>query len=363
MKEKDDLRLQDVGEFALLERLVKILGPAARGSGKGVVRGIGDDAAVLQPAPGTRLLACCDMMIEGRHFDLSYFSPRQLGWKALAINLSDIAAMGGRPRWALVSLGLRPDLTVSFVEEIYAGIAELAGRFGVIVVGGDTCSSTDHLVIDLCLLGEVSKAGTVCRSGAKEGDLILVTGEIGAAAAGLAWLREGEKAGDESVEELCQAHLKPVPRIEEAAILTKSGLLGAMNDISDGLASELHEIAQAGSCGARIWAECLPISRATDLMARRLGLDPQDWALYGGEDYELLFTVSGGKKSPFKVRKLCRSLSKMTGTPLTVIGRITSASGLVEIVQPGGKIETLMPGGYNHFKKNPVLNGKEVSDA
>jgi thiamine-monophosphate kinase len=350
MKEKD-LRVQDIGEFALIERLVEVLGPASRGAGQGVIRGIGDDAAVLQNNPGTRLLASCDMLVEGMHFDLSYFSPRQLGWKALAVNLSDIAAMGGRPRWALVSLGLKPELKVSFVEEIYAGIAELAGDFGVIIVGGDTCSSPERLVIDICILGEAYRSEVAYRSGAREGDLILVTGKLGAAAAGLAYLREGGKAEIDGSEELRQAHLKPVPRVKEAAILIHSGMVGAMNDISDGLASELHEIVQASGCSARIWAERLPISQATALMARHMGADPRDWALYGGEDYELLLTIPGEKGSPLKARKLGRSLMKITGTPLNFIGKILPVSGAVEIVQSDGEIEPLLPGGYNHFKK------------
>lgn len=351
MLEKEDLRLQDIGEFALLERLVEVLGPVGRGAGYGVIRGIGDDTAVLQGTPGTRLLACCDMLIEGKHFDFAYYSPREVGWKALAVNLSDIAAMGGRPRWALVSLGLRPDLKVSFVEEIYAGIAELAQRFGVVIIGGDTCAAAGRLVIDVCLLGEAYRSEVAYRSGADEGDLILVTGTIGAAAAGLACLRSGEKAALENFAELRQAHLKPLPRVKEAAVLIKSGLVGAMNDLSDGLASELHEIAQASGCGARIWADRLPISPATAFMAGRLGVNAHDWALFGGEDYELLLTIPGGKGSPLKARRLGRSLRKITGTPLTFIGRILPALGVVEIVQSDGAIEPLLPGGYNHFKK------------
>lgn len=349
MTEKD-LLVEDIGEFALLERLVEVLGSAGRGAGQGVIRGIGDDAAVLQSNPGTRLLASCDMLVEGRHFDLSYFSPRQLGWKALSVNLSDIAAMGGRPRWALVSLGLKPQLKVSFVEEIYAGMAELAADFGVTIVGGDTCSSPECLVIDICILGEAYRKEVAYRSGAREGDLILVTGKLGAAAAGLVYLRAAEKVKFEGVEELQQAHLKPLPRVKEAAVLIQSGLVGAMNDISDGLASELHEIAQASGCGARIWAERLPISPAADLLARRLGGSAQEWALYGGEDYELLFTIPGGKGAPLKARKLARKMMKTTGTPLSLIGKILPAPGAVEIVQANGEIEPLLPGGFNHFK-------------
>ena len=348
--QKKDCRVQDIGEFALIERLVEVLGPAGRGAGQGVIRGIGDDAAVLQNIPGTRLLAACDLLIEGVHFDLSFCTPRQLGWKALAVNLSDIAAMGGRPRWALVSLGINPELKVSFVEEIYAGIAELAENFGVIIVGGDTCSSPERLVVDLCVLGEVNRTTVAYRSGAREGDYLLVTGKLGAAAAGLAYLPEKEKFELEGAAELLQAQLQPMPRVKEAAVLIRSGLVGAMNDLSDGLASELHEIASASGCGARIWAERLPISSAAALLARRLGVDPQTWALYGGEDYELLITVCGGKGAPLKMRGLIRSLQRATGTPLSLIGKMLPAADGVQIVGLDGETRPLLPEGYSHFR-------------
>lgn len=348
--QKNDTRVQDIGEFALIERLAEILGPAGWGAGQGVIRGIGDDAAVLQNSPGTRLLAACDLLIEGVHFDLSFCTPHRLGWKALAVNLSDIAAMGGRPRWALVSLGIKPELKVSFVEEIYAGIAELAEKFGVIIVGGDTCSSPEQLVIDICVLGEVSRAAVAYRSGAREGDYLLVTGSLGAAAAGLAHLRsEKEKSVPKDAAELVQAQLQPMPRVREATILIRSGQVGAMNDLSDGLASELHEIVSASGCGARIWAERLPICPATALLARRLGVDPLVWALYGGEDYELLITVYGGKGAPLKMRRLIRNLQKTTGTTLSLIGKMLPAAEGVQLVGLDGETKPLQQKGYAHF--------------
>lgn len=349
-----DCRIRDIGEFALIERLAEVLGPAGQGAGQGVIRGIGDDAAVLQNPPGTRLLAACDLLIEKVHFDLSFSTPHQVGWKALAVNLSDIAAMGGRPRWVLVSLGIDPEMKVSFVEEIYAGIAELAGKFGVIIVGGDTCSSPEHLVIDLCILGEANRADVAYRSGAREGDYLLVTGRLGAAAAGLAYLAGKKKPETEEetegAAELLQAQLQPVPRVKEAAVLIRSGLIGAMNDLSDGLASELHEIASASGCGARIWAERLPVSNATARLGRQLGIDPLHWALYGGEDYELLITVRGGKGAPLKMRRLIRKLQKATGTTLSLIGKMLPAADGVQLVGLDGETEKISPKGYTHFR-------------
>lgn len=350
-KKGKDSYIQDLGEFTLIERLTEVLGPAGRGAGQGVIRGIGDDAAVLQSSPGTRLLAACDLLIEGVHFNLNLTPPRQLGWKALAVNLSDIAAMGGRPRWVLVSLGLKPGLTVDFAKEIYAGIAALAGMFGVTVVGGDTCSSPACLVIDLCVLGEARRTEIAYRSGAHEGDYLLVTGKIGAAAAGLAYLtaEKQQPVEPESAAELMLAQLQPLPRVREAAVLARSGLVGAMNDLSDGLASELHEIVQASGCGAQIWTERLPVCPGAVSLARRLGTDPLHWAFYGGEDYELLFTVPGGKGSPLQLRRLSRSLQKATGTPLSVIGRVLPAARGVTVVDQAGAARPLLPQGYSHF--------------
>ncbi len=345
-----DRPINEIGEFALIEHIVAVLGTSARGAGQGVIRGIGDDAAVLQQAPGLRLLAACDMLVEGRHFDLAYFTPQQVGWKALAVNLSDIAAMGGRPRWAMVSLALRPDLTVGFVEDFYLGMVELAEKYGVIIVGGDTCSSPDGLVIDVSILGEISRNAVAYRSGAHPEDLILVTGFLGQAAAGLASFQEASRLSVAGVEGLRRAHLSPEPRVREALALIRSGLVGAMNDVSDGLASELHEIVQASGCGARIWANRLPIDQATAAMAGRLQVDPLHWALYGGEDFELLFTVRGGKGLPLKLKNLTRAVQRATGTPVRVIGKINPQVGEVILVHPDERLEHLAPAGYNHFK-------------
>ncbi len=347
--DRRDRLLEDIGEPALIEHIVAALGEAAQGAGQGVIRGIGDDAAVLQQAPGMRLLAACDMLVEGRHFDLRYFTPRQVGWKALAVNLSDIAAMGGRPRWALVSLALPARLTVGFVEDLYQGMAELAEKYGVIIVGGDTCSSPDCLVIDVSILGEASRYDVSYRSGARSGDLLLVTGYLGRAAAGLAALRQGQPPAVPGLETLHQAHLLPEPRVREAAELMRSGLVGAMNDLSDGLTTELYEITQASACGARIWVSRLPIDAPTRELARHLRADPLGWALHGGEDFELLLTLQGSKRSSWNVKSLTRNIERATGTPLHVIGRITPQSGEVLIVNRDGSLLQLEPGGYNHF--------------
>lgn len=346
-------QVKDIGEAALIERLLQVLGTTGQGSGQGVLRGIGDDAAVLQNIHGTRLLAACDMLVEGVHFDLSYASPRQVGHKALAVNLSDIAAMGGRPRWALVTLGLKPQLEVHFVEEIYRGIAELAETYGVVIVGGDTCASPDRLLLDVCILGEANRKEITYRAGARDGDMILVTGTLGKSAAGLALLQNKEEIEGEGARELVEAHLAPQPRVNEANVLVRSGLVGAMNDISDGLATELWEVVSASGCAARIWAERLPISPAARATAAELGVDPLQWALYGGEDYELVLTIAGGKGAPLQARRLANSLKRATGTPLSFLGRIfASPESKVEMLETGEKMVELSPGGYDHFHRD-----------
>lgn len=344
-----NLRVKDIGEFQLIERLTEVLGSTARGEGQGVIRGIGDDAAVLQYTPGTRLLATCDIMVEGKHFDLSYFTFSQVGKRALAVNLSDIAAMGGHPRWALVSLGIPPETEVKSVEEIYSGMAELAEEYGVNIIGGDTSSSAGNLVIDICLLGEAYRSEVTYRSGARDGDLILVTGALGSAAAGLACLKHKINISEiDGAEDVVRSHLTPTPRIKEASYIINNADVGALNDISDGLATELWEITQASGCGARIFEERLPISRATLNIAHSIGVDPLDWVLYGGEDFELLLTISGGKGTPLMLRKITRGLKRLTGTSLSAIGRIVPSGN--EFIRRKGDAEELFPKGYNHFR-------------
>ncbi len=343
-------KIKDIGEFALIERLADSLGKTGRGPGQGVIRGIGDDAAVLQATSGTRILAACDMMVEGKHFDLSYFTPQQIGWRALAVNLSDIAAMGGKPRWALVSLGLKPEMEVAFAEGIYAGIAELAQKHGVAIVGGDTCSSPNCMIIDICILGEAYRSQVTYRSGANPGDLILVTGNLGSAAAGLSCLSSEKQLQIEGKERLVETHLTPFPRVGEAAALIESGTITAMDDISDGLALELHEISQASGLGAQIYQERIPQDEAAVSLAAHLEVNPLDWALYGGEDLELLLTIPGGNGSPYKARRLARILKRTTGTSLTLIGRMMDQAGDVEMVDPQGKTLPLPAEGYNHFR-------------
>ena len=345
---EEDMKVKELGEFSLIERLVEVLGASARGTGQGVIRGIGDDAAVLQGTAGHRLLVSCDMLLEGVHFNWDFVSPEQLGWRALAANLSDIAAMGGRPRWVLVSLGLPGDTPVKKVEGIYRGISLLANEFGVTIVGGDTTNSPRGIVLDITVLGEALRNMVAYRSSAREGDLILVTGELGRSAAGLACLQQKVNP-DDSVKEVAQAYLTPCPRVREAALLMRSGLVRALNDISDGLASETNEIAAASGLGAVLVEKRIPLGSATKNVAGILDHDPLHWALFGGEDFELLLTIPGGKGAAAQVRQLKRTLQRTCGTPLSVIGRMVRADEGIKLEKKGRKAEKLIGRGYEHF--------------
>lgn len=263
-------------EFQLIDRIHALL----KKPSKRVLLGIGDDAAVTEPPKG-KLLSTVDMLVEGIHFDLGYTEPRELGHKALAVNLSDIAAMGGRPLYALVSLGLRAEAEAEFVELVYEGMRELALKYGVDIVGGNIVESPERLLVDVVLLGEPS--GKIFeRKGARVGDVVAVTGPLGSSAAGLHWLRALGNKAREIWPESCRAHLLPEPRLFEAEVLAGGRTVTAGIDISDGLGSELHHLARQSGVGFSIDELRLPISEETKRGARETGLGHLGWALYGG---------------------------------------------------------------------------------
>lgn len=327
-----------------------------------VILGIGDDAAVLQPPRG-RLLASIDMLVEGVHFDRRLITPWQLGWKALAVNVSDIAAMGGVPLYALVSIGLNESVDDAYVDAVYDGMLAVAERFGVEIVGGDTVKSPHAIVIDVAIMGQADSP--VTRAGARPGDLVAVTGPLGASAAGLAWLlhsfSSGEGGGAEGshpscegvpqavgahsswAQELIRAHLEPMPRVPEGRALAASGAVTAMMDISDGLANEVNHIAEESGVGAVVFAAQIPISDATAAAGRALGRDPLHWALFGGEDYELVFTFKRDQ-----TEAACRCLASVGGR-LHVVGEIVPSERGVKLVAASGETTDLSPAGYDHF--------------
>jgi len=295
--------LQDIGEFGLIRRIAE----KKKISDKDVVVGIGDDTAVLKYKKNLYLLLTTDILIEGVHFNKKA-TPFQIGWKALAVNISDIAAMGGIPKYALVSLGLKKNLSLKFVDEIYQGIRSLAKKFRVKIVGGDTVASS-KIVINVALTGEVEKKYLTLRKGAKIGDKIYVTGRLGDSISG--------------------KHLSFIPRVKEARYLVKNLHPTAMIDISDGLFSDLKRICEASDVGAKIEQKKIPVSREAVSLQN---------ALTGGEDFELLFTVS----------KKYNNLVKSAKFSITQIGEITKR-GIILLDERNKNIH-LKETGFDHFK-------------
>jgi len=325
--------IKDIGEFDLIKRISADLTP----TGRSVIVGIGDDSAVLHPPAGRLQLVTTDMLVENVHFRLDIAEPFQIGWKSIAVNISDIAAMGGEPTYAFISIGLQRETTVEFVDDLYSGMRRIAKAYSVDIVGGDTVSSP-HLIINIALLGEVEAENVVLRSGAQTGDALVVTGDLGGSEAGLAILKHGLPV------EGTEKHLMPTPRVREGRLLAKSGHVTSMIDISDGLASEVHHICEASGTGARLYVRNIPISDNVHRVAEHIGKKSHDFALYGGEDYELLFTCQ-----PDKVSLLAEDILKDCGTPLTTVGQIMEMSHSITMEDTSGRIVPLEPRGYDHF--------------
>ncbi len=302
-------KIRDLGEFGVIERVSRSI----RVDGS-VIKGIGDDAAVIKLKGKGLMLFASDMIIEGVHFDLKSATPFEIGHKALGVNISDIAAMGGVPRYASISLGAPKNLDVKILDGIYRGLKSIAKRYNVNICTGDTTSS-NKLIIDAAIIGEVGKREVVFRSGARRNDVILVTGRLGGSMKG--------------------RHLRFLPRVDEARFLVKNFKINSMIDISDGLSSDLAHICRESRAGAKIYESLIPISKD----ARSVGA-----ALNDGEDFELLFTVSG---AIFK--DLIRDFKKNFNTPIAAIGEITNKKGAVEIVGKDGKASSLKKGGFRHF--------------
>ncbi|MFQ6003403.1 MAG: thiamine-phosphate kinase, partial [Candidatus Zixiibacteriota bacterium] len=277
-------KINQIGEFGLIDLIKK----KVFSKNKQVIVNIGNDAAVIRSSPNRLLIFTTDTLMEKVHFDLKYFTFEQVGWKAMVANLSDIAAMGGLPKFALVTMGLPKSISVENVLSIYNGMTSIAKRYRCKIIGGDTTFSPQGIFISIALLGEVEKKFLVKRSGAKKGDLICVTGDLGEAQAGLEFLKKNPR----KKSPLIRKHLNPLPRINEARILVKNLKINSMIDISDGLSSELFHLAGENNLGAIIYEEKIPISPNCIKAGSLLKKSPLLWALSSGEEYELLFTIN-----------------------------------------------------------------------
>ena len=331
--------IKELGESGLIQRIADTY----QSSDASIIAGIGDDAAALKVSGNNILLTTSDILIEDVHFNLSFTDSYQLGRKALAVNLSDIAAMGGTPRFFVVSLALPAHITVSFIDDLYRGIMDVASEFSASLVGGDSNASPQKLMIALTVLGEVHQDHLLKRSGAQAGDSIFVTGTIGDAALGLMYLQTDHAVTAQTpASRLVAKHRSPIPRVKEGKVLADNGLASSLIDISDGLLTDLKRILTASGKGATVWLEKIPLSSEFKQADTPLHCNKIEYALTGGEDYELIFTCPPPKES-----LLSQAASRAEFT-ITKIGTITDSQELVlldhnEEPYPLGRL------GYDHF--------------
>ncbi len=333
------MKVSELGEFGLIDLLAKMVS-GSQGhqpmSHQQLIVGIGDDAAAWHGDASTQL-ATVDSLIQGVHFSLNTTSWKELGWKSLAANLSDIAAMGGVPKYALVSLALPADTEVQDVSALYEGMIELAQQFEVAIVGGDTCQAP-MVSITVTVLGSIKGKHILSRSTARPGDKIAVTGYLGSAAAGLEMLKNKLQFAPEATTYLREAFLHLLPRIAEGQLLVKQGVTTAI-DISDGLISDLNQICKASQVSARVEVDRLPVH---SMVRENFGDRALELALAGGEDYELLFTAGAEVINRVQGEALC---------PATIIGEITADKPCeVSLFDKNGNFFNPHTAGWEHFK-------------
>lgn len=334
----------DLGEWNLIQRIQQLL-PAM--SGRDVILGIGDDAAILRLDDHRTMLITCDIQVQNQHFRLQQISPYQLGRRAIAVNLSDIAAMGGRPTYALVSLGFPADLPTITFDELIRGLRDQLADFSAHIIGGNLSRTRQDLLIDITLLGEAPRGQVLTRSGARPGDRIFVTGRLGESAAGFYVLEHYGTNYPAEFEPLVRKHLQPIPRVTTGQLIAQSGFATSMTDISDGLASDLDHICSASGVGAEIDEARLPQPDRIEQVAARSGHSVRTLLLHCGEDYELLFTLR-----PETPTSVVNSIVQSSGVPLTEIGRIVPKEAGMDLISHDRQRLSLHPEGWNHFKKS-----------
>jgi thiamine-monophosphate kinase len=335
------MKLSQIGEFGLIEIITEFLNRAGVSDTPehDILIGVGDDAAAWR-SQGLPQLGTTDTMVQDVHFSLDTITWQELGWKALAVNISDIAAMGGIPKHALVSLGLPQDTEVEQVIELYRGMAEIAKEFALSIIGGDVIKAP-LVIISPSVVG-VAGNNILTRSAALPGDLIAVTGYLGSSAAGLRMLKAGLELDEETARYLRRAHLCPLPRVREGEVLARHGVRAAI-DLSDGLIADLGKVCQASKVGARVMANKMPIH---PLVRAAFERDCLRLALSGGEDYELLFTARGD---------VIERTKSLMSSPVTVIGEIVvDEPGRVTLLDEEGKAMAWEGGGWEHFKDERI---------
>lgn len=337
--------LASIGEFGLIRRIRHILQTEGV-EGHGVIAGPGDDSAVFAPRPGYDLLVTCDAMVEGRHYLAGMMEPIHIGRRAMAMNISDIGAMGGWPRWALVSLGLVHDAPVEDVEAITRGFLKELNPLNAVVAGGNITKAAGGAFIDITLIGDVEAGRKVLRSGAGSGDAVLVTGFPGQAAAGLEILVHGQFRKSPEARPLVAAYRTPGHRAREGQAAAQTGRVHAMLDISDGFLGDLGHICEESRVGAEVMAQSLPVSESLGWVAEKWDRNPRDLVLEASDDYELILTCA-----PQHVEDLKRTVSRVAGASVTEVGRITPEAGRLEVVHADGSRSDATAKGWDHFAR------------
>ncbi len=342
MKNKKRLKIEDLGEFGFISRFssgfTRMLPPG--------VLGIGDDCAVLPWKGQKKLLVTTDLLIDGVHFLGGRISPLNLGYKSLAVNLSDMAAMGGRPGWAFLSIAIPPGTEISWLDEFFRGWRQLARRTGVHLLGGDTTGSRNGLVINVVILGEADGRHIRYRSSARPGDIVAVTGNLGDSEGGLRLILKNIPDNKLKPEEryLVKRHYRPRPHLEEGQFLAGQPEVRAMMDVSDGIDSDLRRIMERSDCGVRIFLEQLPVSSALKKCSQKYGWNLEEVAAAGGEDYCLLLTVA-----PEKFAGLAEKYFRRFKRPLPAIGQVTAEPGVLRYFKNQVQV-SLGKSGFDHFR-------------
>ncbi len=337
--------LSELGEFGLIDHLtndIKIVNESSEIA-------VGDDCAVID-SKGRKVLVTTDLLIENVHFDLSYTPLKHLGYKAIAINLSDVASMMGKPEQVTISIAMSSKFTVEAIEEIYKGMKLCCNRYGVDIVGGDTTTSTSGLMISVTAMGYAENNDYVLRSGAGRGDLVCLTGNVGASYMGLLLLQREKEAWKanpnmqpdlEGNDYILERHLKPEPRLDIVALLKENGIKPtSMIDVSDGVASEILHIATRSGLGCALYEEKIPVDPATAIMCENFGMNPITAAMNGGEDYELLFTIKQEDYPKIEALK-----------QVAVIGHMTEKEAGVNIISHDNISVPVEAQGWDHLKK------------
>lgn len=335
------MKVRELGEFGLIALVKQIVDEAGIGESANpdLIIGIGDDAAVWDTNRRAQV-GTTDMLVQGVHFTLETIGWQDLGWKSLAVNISDVAAMGGLPTYAMISLGLPADTAVEDIAELYRGMARLARWHNMSVVGGNL-TSTPTVIISPTVIGTVERDRILTRAAARPGEKIAVTGCLGASSAGLRVLREKPSLDPEISAALVEAHLRPCPRVEEGQFLAAQGVKTAI-DISDGLIADLGHICEASRVQAKVHSGDVPVHPAA---TRAFGSEAIKLAMSGGEDYELLFTVSE------EIMENLRGSWPGALAPITVIGEVIEGiSGKVSLLDRDGREVALTKGGWEHFR-------------